>query len=82
MHQSIQFKLNFGEQKIINYGTFIFDQIYSAISENEKSEIKALLMSHSFKEPIPQIAIQMAVLIGNISRFDYPHDWNEVINCD
>lgn len=51
---------------------------YSAIAENEKREIKNLLLSESFKEPIPQIAIQMAVLIGNISRYDYPQDWNEV----
>lgn len=51
---------------------------FSAISDNEKREIKCLLLSESFKEPVPQIAIQIAVLIGNISRFDYPQDWNEV----
>lgn len=52
--------------------------INSAIAENEKQEIKTLLLCESFKEPIPQIAIQMAVLIGSISRYDYPQDWNEV----
>lgn len=51
----------------------------SAIAENEKREIKNLVLCESFKEPIPQIAIQMAVLIGNISRYDYPQDWNEVM---
>lgn len=52
--------------------------VYSAISESEKRDIKGLLLSQSFKEPVPQIAIQIAVLIGNISRTDYPQDWNEV----
>lgn len=37
-------------------------------------------MSESFQEPIPQIAIQLAVLIGNISRLDYPHDWDELMS--
>lgn len=37
-------------------------------------------MSESFQEPIPQIAIQLAVLIGNISRIDYPHDWDELMS--
>lgn len=56
----------------------ISSQTYSAIAENEKREIKNLVLCESFKEPIPQIAIQMAVLIGNMSRYDYPQDWNEV----
>lgn len=51
---------------------------FSAITDNEKRDIKCLLLSESFKETVPQIAIQIAVLIGNISRFDYPQDWNEV----
>lgn len=50
----------------------------SAIDVNEKSEIKQLLLAESFLEPIPQIAIQTAVLIGNIARLDYPREWNEV----
>lgn len=54
--------------------------MHSAIAENERRDIKNLLLSESFKEPVPQIAIQIAVLIGNISRYDYPHDWNEVID--
>lgn len=51
---------------------------YSAIAETEKSDIKNLLLTECFKEPVPQIAIQIAVLIGNISRLDYPNDWIEV----
>lgn len=52
--------------------------INSTIAESEKRDIKNLLLAQSFKEPVPQIAIQIAVLIGNIARNDYPQDWNEV----
>lgn len=50
----------------------------SAINPEEKIGIKRTLLLESFAEPVPQIAIQMAVLIGNISRLDYPNDWEEV----
>lgn len=50
----------------------------SAVAPEEKIEIKQILMQQSFVEPIPQIAIQLAVLIGNIARIDYPNHWNEV----
>lgn len=51
---------------------------FSAIDREEKIEIKRNLMLNTFIEPIPQIAIQLAVLIGNIARLDYPNDWSEV----
>lgn len=51
---------------------------FSAINPEEKIEIKQILLQQSFIEPIPQIAIQLAVLIGNIARLDYPNTWNEV----
>lgn len=50
----------------------------SAIDPEEKNTIKSALLLDSFTEPVPQIAIQMAVLIGNISRFDYPQEWADV----
>lgn len=52
--------------------------IRSAINPEEKIGIKRTLLLESFAEPVPQIAIQMAVLIGNISRLDYPNDWDDV----
>lgn len=58
-----------------------FDKIVcdcSAIDPEEKIGIKRTLLLESFAEPVPQIAIQMAVLIGNISRLDYPNDWDDV----
>lgn len=53
----------------------------SAIDPNEKLEIKRIVLSQSFQEPIPQIAVQLAVLIGNIARIDYPREWPEVRCC-
>lgn len=50
----------------------------SAIAENEKKEIRRLILADAFREPIPQVAVQMAVLVGSIARFDYPDDWVEV----
>lgn len=32
-----------------------------------------------FNEPVQQIAVQIAVLIGNIARFDCPHEWIELV---
>lgn len=52
--------------------------IFSAIDANEKLEIKRTLLAQSFQEPVPQIAVQLAVLIGNIARIDYPREWSEV----
>lgn len=52
--------------------------MHSAINAEEKVEIKQIILQQSFIEPIPQIAIQLAVLIGNIARIDYPNHWNEV----
>lgn len=40
--------------------------------------MKRLILAEAFREPIPQVATQMAVLIGSISRYDYPQNWVEV----
>lgn len=56
----------------------VFAKFSSGISDIEKKEIKQLILTEAFREPVPQVAIQMAVLIGSISRFDYPSDWIEV----
>lgn len=44
----------------------------------EKTEIKKLLLLR-FNEPVQQIAVQIAVLIGNIARYDCPQDWIELV---
>lgn len=51
---------------------------FSAIALEEKTEIKKILLMR-FNEPVQQIAVQIAVLIGNIARYDCPHEWLELV---
>lgn len=51
--------------------------ISSAISEQEKQNIRQGLISH-FGEPISQIALQRAVLIAKIARIDCPKEWPQL----
>ena len=50
----------------------------SSIAQDEKDAIKRILLVN-FNEPIPQIAIQIAVLIGRIARYDCPLEWVELV---
>ncbi|XP_058062595.1 importin-11 [Anopheles bellator] len=50
----------------------------NGIAVEEKEEIKKQLLM-KFNEPVQQIAVQIAVLIGNITRFDGPTDWQELV---
>ncbi|XP_076465605.1 importin-11-like [Babylonia areolata] len=50
----------------------------NAIAEAEKEVIKARLISN-FREPVPQIATQVAVLTGKIARLDCPHQWDRLV---
>ncbi|GAB0099223.1 importin-11 [Sergentomyia squamirostris] len=48
------------------------------IKSEEKESIKAALIS-SFNEPVPQVAVQIAVIISKIARYDCPRDWPQLI---
>lgn len=50
----------------------------NAISEEEKKIIKDRLISN-FREPVNQLAVQLAVLISKVARFDCPKEWPELI---
>ncbi|KFB43307.1 AGAP002970-PA-like protein [Anopheles sinensis] len=50
----------------------------NGIAPEEKQEIKQQLLL-KFNEPVQQIAVQIAVLIGNISRYDGPTEWQELV---
>lgn len=50
----------------------------NAIALEEKNEIKKILLLR-FNEPVQQIAVQIAVLIGNIARYDCPQEWLELV---
>jgi len=55
---------------------FIF--VFSEIKMDEKVTIRSTLIG-SFNEPVPQIAVQIAVIVSKIARLDYPKQWTEVV---
>ncbi|XP_013780751.1 importin-11-like [Limulus polyphemus] len=50
----------------------------NAISEEEKTVLRQNLLSN-FSEPVHQLAVQLAVLIAKIARFDCPKEWQELL---
>uniref|UniRef100_A0A1B6L138 Importin-11 n=1 Tax=Graphocephala atropunctata TaxID=36148 RepID=A0A1B6L138_9HEMI len=50
----------------------------NAISEEEKATIRRNIISN-FREPVNQIATQLAVLISKIARLDCPREWAELM---
>jgi len=50
----------------------------NAISEEEKVSLRPRLIA-GFSEPVSQVAMQLAVLIGKIARLDVPKYWPELI---
>ncbi|XP_046677970.1 importin-11-like [Homalodisca vitripennis] len=50
----------------------------NAISEEEKATIRRNIITN-FREPVNQIATQLAVLISKIARLDCPREWAELI---
>uniref|UniRef100_A0AAR5PV48 Importin N-terminal domain-containing protein n=2 Tax=Dendroctonus ponderosae TaxID=77166 RepID=A0AAR5PV48_DENPD len=48
-----------------------------AISEEEKQFVRQNLLT-DFMEPISQIAVQRAVIIGKVARLDCPKDWPQL----
>ncbi|KAK3886184.1 hypothetical protein Pcinc_009644 [Petrolisthes cinctipes] len=49
-----------------------------AISEEEKTSIRHGLLLN-LGEPVPQVATQLAVLIGKIARVDCPREWGDLL---
>ena len=52
---------------------------FSAIGDGEKVEIRRLMLQSFGSEPVYQIALQAAVSIGKIARYDVPKDWPELL---
>ncbi|XP_078037262.1 importin beta11 [Augochlora pura] len=50
----------------------------NAIAEDEKEFLRQRLISN-FDEPVNQLAVQLAALIGRIARFDCPKEWGTLI---
>lgn len=54
--------------------------IPSAISDREKTHLRSRLISSAITEPVPQLAVQNAVIVGKVARLEYPLDWPEVFS--
>lgn len=48
------------------------------ISAPEKVALKQNLINN-FREPVNQIALQLAVLVSKVAKFDCPRDWPELL---
>ena len=57
----------------------IFVCFFSAINEAEKVEIRRNFLQSFGHEPLYQIALQAAVSIGKIARYDVPREWPELL---
>ncbi|GIZ02379.1 importin-11 [Caerostris extrusa] len=49
----------------------------NAIVNNERAAIKQKLLN-SFNEPVNQVALQFAIIISKVARFDFPKEWPEL----
>ena len=57
----------------------IYFEFFSSINDAEKGEIRSKLLQNFGSEPVYQIALQAAVSIGKIARFDVPKEWPELL---
>ena len=59
------------------FSQFFF--FFSSIQDAEKVEIRSKLLQNFGSEPVYQIALQAAVAIGKIARFDVPREWPDLL---
>lgn len=52
----------------------------NAISKDEKETIKAKVLEAGVNEPAHQLALQNALLIAKIVRYEFPNDWFVSLN--
>ena len=52
----------------------------STISKDEKDIIRSRCLDSGLQEPDHRLALQNALVISKIVRFEYPHDWPDAIN--
>ncbi|EDW92050.2 uncharacterized protein Dyak_GE11724 [Drosophila yakuba] len=45
----------------------------------QKQQIREVLLRHYDAEEVPQVALQIAVLLGRLARTDYPRFWPELL---
>jgi hypothetical protein len=52
----------------------------NAINKEEKEQIRSRAIPAGLNEPDPRLALQNAVVIAKITRFEFPHDWPDAIS--
>ncbi|MCJ1358736.1 MAG: hypothetical protein MMC33_008736 [Icmadophila ericetorum] len=52
----------------------------NAIIKEEKALIRSRALESGIKEPDHRLALQTALAIAKITRFDFPHDWPDAIS--
>lgn len=52
----------------------------SAITESAKSHLRSRFIASAVTEPVPQLAVQNAVIVGKVARLEYPLDWPDVFS--
>ncbi|MCJ1436845.1 hypothetical protein MMC27_006227 [Xylographa pallens] len=52
----------------------------NAISKEEKALIRSRCLDSGINEPDRRLALQNALVIAKVTRFDFPHDWSDVIS--
>lgn len=51
-----------------------------AIAKQEKEAIRSAAIETGIQEPVPALALQNALMLAKIVRYEYPNDWPEVFN--
>ena len=52
----------------------------NAIKKNEKDLIRSRILKSCIDEPDRRLALQISIVIAKISRYEYPHDWPDVLD--
>ncbi|KAF7513857.1 hypothetical protein GJ744_006471 [Endocarpon pusillum] len=49
------------------------------ISKQEKLKIRTKAVDAGIREPVPQLALHNALMVAKIVRYEFPHDWPDII---
>lgn len=52
---------------------------FNAMNKNEKEQIKSRSIEAGVQEPVTALALQNALMLAKIIRYEFPHDWPDVI---
>lgn len=53
----------------------------NAIKKDEKDLIRSRSLESGINEPDRRLALQISIMIAKITRYEYPHDWPDVLDA-